>query len=38
VVLPGARVPATATNTVTYTDGAVLGMPEADGAGVTLPA
>jgi ATP-dependent Lhr-like helicase len=38
VVLPGARVPATATNTVSYVDGAVAGMPAADGAGVMLPA
>jgi len=38
VVLPGARVPSVSTNTVTYTDGAVFGMPEAGGTGVMMPA
>jgi ATP-dependent helicase Lhr and Lhr-like helicase len=38
VVLPGARVPAVLTNTVTYVDGAVFPMPEADGAGAMMPA
>jgi ATP-dependent Lhr-like helicase len=38
VVLPGARVPAVLTNTVTYLDGTVVPMPAADDAGVMMPA
>jgi len=32
VILPGSRVPAVRTNTVTYTDGAVSPLPTVDGA------
>jgi len=38
VVLPGARVPATATNTVTYVDGALSPVPDADSVPGALPA
>ncbi len=38
VVLPGTRVPATAANAVTYTDGAVCALPQAGEATAELPA
>jgi ATP-dependent Lhr-like helicase len=38
VILPGTRVPAVLTNTVTYVDGALPPMPEAESADLVLPA
>jgi ATP-dependent Lhr-like helicase len=38
VVLPGARVPAVLTNTVTYVDGALSPVPDADSVAGALPA
>jgi ATP-dependent helicase Lhr and Lhr-like helicase len=38
VILPGTRVPAVLTNTVTYVDGAVPAAPDAEPADLVLPA
>jgi ATP-dependent Lhr-like helicase len=38
VILPGTRVPAVLTNTVTYVDGALPPVPEAENADLVLPA